>query len=328
MIRSAWKRFSLSAGEWYHQFGMFFRPGITLGFCLLVGLILDGICLLAAVLLKNHLHAELAGFFTVRELLFAMASGVTASAIVSICIEGSSNYKRNTIRLITLSDYLSIISSYDTRIASILKVTEKYELSQESPSDRLPAVLQMLPEIIPVLKQAYETQTEYLSEKEVYSIKIILQNYQFIERSIQLYIETRSPAGCAAPARRPDSVPDHVWDALPREWQVQMHYKQYQDAFEQTAKWICQNRLIAFGAGIIPVGTKYLSDEISFSDINSDISEDDTPADPMDRMSASITISHICKDIDDTMHELLKIVRREPYWWKYINLQEKYRKSE
>lgn len=47
-----------------------------------------------------------------------MVTGVTASALVSICIEGASNYRENCRRYIILSDYLSAIFHYELEMLS------------------------------------------------------------------------------------------------------------------------------------------------------------------------------------------------------------------
>ncbi len=57
-----------------------------------------------------------------------MITGVTASALVSICVEGASNYRQSCKRFIMLSDYLSIIFHYEPEIQSYLKVYREDEM--------------------------------------------------------------------------------------------------------------------------------------------------------------------------------------------------------
>lgn len=48
-------------------------------------------------------------------------------------------------------------------------------------------------------------------------------------------------------------------------------------------------------------GTKYLPEEISFSDINSESEENDAPADFIDCTSAAVTTIRMCMDIGKTL---------------------------
>ena len=162
---------------------MFFCPSTTILFCVYTCLILIFLCLTLAFFLRSYLTVELLSIFTLKDLLFAMITGVTASALVSICVEGASNYRQSCKRFIMLSDYLSIIFHYEPEIQSYLKVYREDEMISKKP-DRLQAVFYRLPKLIPVLQNTINNKREYLTTQEICEIQNVLKTYERIESII------------------------------------------------------------------------------------------------------------------------------------------------
>lgn len=251
--------------EQKNRLRMFFRPGTTILFCIFACLFLILLCFLTAFLLRNHLQDELFGMFTPKDLLFAMVTGVTASALVSICIEGASNYRENCRRYIILSDYLSAVFHYELEIRSYLKVAEEnIEASEKAEAsekpDRLQAVSHQLPKLIPVLQNTMENKREFLSLKEAFEVQNILNTYEHYESVVyQHLLERMKPI---RGTKRPKNMSKRAWDSMPESWQAHLSAEERFGEIRQLAHRLCQLGITGFENPEIPVGVSYLLHEI------------------------------------------------------------------
>lgn len=312
---------------------MFFCPSTTILFCVYTCLILIFLCLTLAFFLRSYLTVELLSIFTLKDLLFAMITGVTASALVSICVEGASNYRQSCKRFIMLSDYLSIIFHYEPEIQSYLKVYREDEMISKKP-DRLQAVFYRLPKLIPVLQNTINNKREYLTTQEICEIQNVLKTYERIESIIceHLMHQAKFTKG----TKRPKNVSQNVWDSLPASWQTQLSFEERYEEIRQLAKRICQLGIFQFGNQEIPVGAIYLDytslkDEMDEGDRNFYLDnkdpdlvqeEEGNDKDESTKLFESEMLSLSCLEIDQYMQRILKLAKNEPGWWIYARIME------
>lgn len=147
---------------------MAFRPAGMILFCLGLTLIISIPCVL---LMMNNPQDS-----TVYSIAMAILTGVVASGLVSISIEGVNNYRHNRARFVVLNEYLYIISMYESFVewashGDYSVYTEEYELHLKDGdfelSNREKAVCELILDIGPIIDKAVDTGKDYLSIKEL-----------------------------------------------------------------------------------------------------------------------------------------------------------------
>lgn len=131
-------------------------------------------------------------------IIFALTTGAAASFFVSIIVEMSSNFKHNRLAWHELQEYYRVLMNYEGNKQVAMQLTphqraenkayEEYlaaggsEKKSEAykPKDIIQTTWREIPEIIPVFKRTISEKKEFLSEKEIEELEIILSEYETI----------------------------------------------------------------------------------------------------------------------------------------------------
>ena len=197
--KDAWIRRcrKLKAG-WFRVIGSLrrmFDPFIVIGFICAVMLTVTVISIIVMQKVEND-----------HGIPMAIMTGVWASGVLAVFMEMANNYRRNTVREVVLSKLLSFLVHYDPNIerrcgrndrgqsvadmrSNVAKgKKDTYTLSTEDDEDGLDslcttksaAILSLLPDAIPLVKDAYENHSGELKGKEVISLSLILMTYDML----------------------------------------------------------------------------------------------------------------------------------------------------
>lgn len=135
--------------------------------------------------------------------IFALTTGAAASFFVSIIVEMSSNFKHNRLAWHELQEYYRVLMNYEGNKQVAMQLTphqraenkayEEYlaaggsEKKSEAykPKDIIQTTWREIPEIIPVFKRTISEKKEFLSEKEIEELEIILSEYETIRFAVK-----------------------------------------------------------------------------------------------------------------------------------------------
>lgn len=136
-------------------------------------------------------------------IIFALTTGAAASFFVSIIVEMSSNFKYNRLAWHELQEYYRALMNYEGNKQVAMQLTphqraenkayEEYLATGGSlekresykPKDIIQATWAEIPEIIPVFKRTISEKKEFLSEKEIEELEIILSEYKTIRFAVR-----------------------------------------------------------------------------------------------------------------------------------------------
>lgn len=136
-------------------------------------------------------------------IIFALTTGAVASFFVSIIVEMSSNFKYNRLAWHELQEYYRALMNYEGNKQVAMQLTpyqraenkayEEYlaaggsEEKREAykPKDIIQATWGEIPEIIPVFKRTISEKKEFLNEKEIEELEIILSEYKTIRFAVR-----------------------------------------------------------------------------------------------------------------------------------------------
>lgn len=136
-------------------------------------------------------------------IIFALTTGAVASFFVSIIVEMSSNFKHNRLAWHELQEYYRALMKYEGNKQVAMQLTphqraenkayEEYlaaggrEEKREAykPKDIIQTTWREIPEIIPVFKRTISEKKEFLSEKEIEELEIILSEYETIRFAVK-----------------------------------------------------------------------------------------------------------------------------------------------
>ncbi len=178
-----------------------FTPMIVIAVEAITVLLIDLICIAAMCGVERGTVAY--------DVAFAIMTGLTASGVLAVATEMSNNYRRNAIRLLTLSGLFSFLVHYEMSVAMETKdfdyqrmhkdfmkqiYGENWEpadnVSENPPSQpHVVAVLEKLPEMIPLVKDAYQNHCTELKKAEVFLLKSILYEHKEICFLFKLVLE-------------------------------------------------------------------------------------------------------------------------------------------
>ncbi len=190
--------------RWYSFKGKvahLFTPMIVIAVEAITVLLIDLICIVLMCCVGRENVAY--------DVAFAIMTGITASGLLAVATEMSNNYRRNSIRLLTLSDLFSFLVHYERNIAIasgkfdsqrmqkdfMRELQIEAEEGGENTSDdllaqlRVVAVLEKLPKMIPLVKDAYQNHCTELKTAEVFLLKSILYHYKTLLTLFQLALE-------------------------------------------------------------------------------------------------------------------------------------------
>lgn len=136
-------------------------------------------------------------------IIFALTTGAAASFFVSIIVEMSSNFKHNRLAWHELQEYYRALMKYEGNKQVAMQLTphqraenkayEEYlaaggrEEKREAykPKDIIQTTWREMPEIIPFFKRTISEKKEFLSEKEIEELEIILSEYETIRFAVK-----------------------------------------------------------------------------------------------------------------------------------------------
>ncbi len=168
-----------------------FKPSIVIFAEFLTMLVFNVICIIVMSANENNTPPY--------NIALAIMTGITASGFLAVVTEMSNNFRKNSIRNITLGSLFSFLSTYE---CNMLIYTGKFDSKKlekkllgdlnkekEETSDivndllcesRAAAVLEVLPELMPLVKDAYENHSLELKQKEVEILKDIISYYDIV----------------------------------------------------------------------------------------------------------------------------------------------------
>ena len=294
-----------------------FDPFIVIGFICAVMLVVTMISIIAMQ------KAEID-----HGIPMAIMTGVWASGVLAAFMEMANNYRRNTVREVVLSKLFSFLVHYDSNIErhcgrsvhgqwladtrnNIGKGKEDINVtSMEDDEEELErlcmtksaAILSLLPEAIPPIKDAYENHSGELKGKEVMTLSLILMTYDTLVSIVSntLYCLTDSLEIEETYDMR-HKLSSHVYEQLMEYMEVSHKNNHYSDELlRKIAESIIQEGDVSLKRlGIV------LSDDIQ----NERIDSQDAVG---EENEAGITLSMILHQIDRDIRELQKLAIRAP----------------
>jgi hypothetical protein len=317
-----------------YKIGFLFRPilPVAISFAFLV---------LSSALLVVILH-KLDANSKIYQVLLAILTGVTASLLIAIIMEMFNNYHFNVKRQRELRVYLRVISSYEHRLRSIMKVNTRND--NELGSGRVCAVFCLLNEIIFNLRGVLKSR-DYLTQSEITEIDSILHEYSNVVKIIWsnlLYDFTRlvdeELESHDELIRPPESIETYdssePTSSVGQRTETLSDYPSLLELLENEARrYVKMERDIAF-YDESPEHLEYLVEKMLFlersvfegyfevtdsryeSVMNEGKKIENDPIDCANMYEyRSDMISLACGKIDQSMHKLRKKVAKEPNFW-------------
>lgn len=258
----------------------------------------------------------------------AIMTGVWASGVLAVFMEMANNYRRNTVREVVLSKLLSFLVHYDSNIERFCGRNDRGRIltdmrrnvakgkkdtnttSMEDDEDDLEclcmtksaAILSLLPEAIPLVKDAYENHSGEMKRKEVISLSLILMTYDTLISIVSntLYCLTDSPEIEEMYDMR-HKLSSHVYEQLMEYMEVSHKNNRYSD---ELLRKIAESIIQEGDASLKRLGI-VLSDDIQNESI-------DTENAVEEENEIGFTLSMILYQIDTDIRELQKLAIRAP----------------
>lgn len=297
-------------------------------------------------------------------IVFALTTGAVASFFVSIIVEMSSNFKHNQLAWHELQEYYRALMNYEGNKQVAMQLTphqrsenkayEEYlaaggreeKCEANKPKDIIQTTWREIPEIIPVFKRTIGEKKEFLSEKEIEELEIILSEYETIRFAVRTRI-LMSPMTYDV-LNNPDeeflksiytedviiNMPKWIKTDLARK-ESEKACERYIDAILSDAK-LLQEFMKDYD--VSEIGLNQYRDEVdeqeSAEDTESDfeyneqedeeafrrkIEESDQQMEIEDRPFWSHQLSQCCKNISESVDKLEKCVAKKPYYGILIN---------
>lgn len=141
--------------------------------------------------------------------VFALTTGAVGSSIVSFVVELTSNYKHNKLAWYELKGYYSALLDFGTFKQILMgksapqlalkKAREEFldaggldDPDEEEPKDEIQAIWEILPKLMPVLKETYKNKKEFLSDIEITHLNTILSCYEQISFVVRTNVSLSS----------------------------------------------------------------------------------------------------------------------------------------
>lgn len=151
------------------------------------------------------------------DVLFALLTGVVASLLVSVTMEASNNFRKNTRRALELAEYFMTFYDFEInkgvsmqldsfihsefleryRKAEGQETTDESNEAEENlkeedfmdpPLDDIQIVWDMLPELIPVFQKVFEEEREFLLYKEAEALRNILSSHRQMQDFLKVFV--------------------------------------------------------------------------------------------------------------------------------------------
>ncbi len=225
------------------------------------------IIVMAAVVLGSVMHFS--DNIAVENITLAVATGIIASATLAGFTELASNYRRNAVRNLTLSEVWSFLARYEFEVETrcgqfdIKKSNRDFEVSlglissegeaetgDEEPDEplnktRVGAVLDVVPKAIPMLQDVYDNHAGELTSNELISLKSILTTYGYIATEVRMVLAQKSdlmfgePYEAEMQSLLEAKFPAVIMDSL-REVRVDLAMDIWKEELEKAAGMIVQ----------------------------------------------------------------------------------------
>lgn len=176
-----------------------FYPMINLIVCSIFTFILFVIL----IIVSNLIPKDSIGY----SIVYALATGAIGSFFVSIIVEMSSNYRHNELAFNELQDYHQTFISFELAKQSLFqylptqskekKALGKYKIASDKfedclfeENDIIQFTWQQLHKVVPIMKNTLENKKEFLSNKEIKWLSLIISDYNAIRRDLLFILDT------------------------------------------------------------------------------------------------------------------------------------------
>ena len=136
---------------------------------------------------------------------FALMTGASSSFFVSLVVELSSNYRHNKLAWYELEDYYKELLDYEYEKNSLmgkdilqlvmmgdleesLSPDNEGDINREEVKDKIQVTWELLPKLVPVLKETYKNKKEYLTNNELDNIRTILERLDSIKTVVRRHV--------------------------------------------------------------------------------------------------------------------------------------------
>lgn len=301
----------------------FFTPFFAIGFCL--------ICMLALIIILLFPMLFLTKGSFAYDVLFALLTGVVASLLVSVTIEASNNFRKNTRRALELAEYFMTFYDFETnkgvrmQLDSFIhsELMERYRKSEEQettdesdeaeetsreegfigpPLDDIQIVWHMLPKLMPVFQEVYEEEREFLLYKEAEALRNILSLYRQMKEILKSFVlmDVKGQYGDERDIEFLDNwLPQSLKENLSKDFLRSLGMLEVDQAMDKITNQIFFDPVILESAlDDIPVGRDFL--------------KEDENSDQNDMYEESCIMSMYCENILTEMEILEKEAMKQP----------------
>ena len=136
---------------------------------------------------------------------FALMTGASSSFFVSLVVELSSNYRHNKLAWYELEDYYKELLDYEYEKNSLmgkdilqlvmmgdleesLSPDNEGDINREEVKDKIQVTWELLPKLVPVLKETYKNKKEFLTDNELDNIRTILERLDSIKTVVRNHV--------------------------------------------------------------------------------------------------------------------------------------------
>lgn len=173
-----------------------FYPKATLLTCVIAALVIG---LVLGIALMNTSRGSVS-----YDALLAVMTGATASFLVAIIVELSSNYKSSRLAWHELQEYYRVVTDYESMKRILMRglflderpgdgaedgarESECADCDEgDAPKDIVQATWKQLPEIMPTLKRTVADKKAFLTEKEIFNLEMLVFYYDGIRHEVAM----------------------------------------------------------------------------------------------------------------------------------------------
>lgn len=343
LLKEKWAEFRCKLFYLVNPFGV-------IGTCLAVTAVIDAICVF---LIARDINTPL------YDVLLAILTGFTASAAVAIFIEMANNYQCNEKRWLQMAPLFNALTNYeqelqiwtkdfdssratidfqrrlhselvregsetqekaDTALKKIEKAEELFGDDLLEKCDRVEAVFEKLPELIPLLRDAYTNHSDLFRRPELESMALVLSDHHSICRTVKHVLMSQSGMKFGRNRGEEEQILSWLSPSVLRELDDGLITSLAIQAWEKQLEQLAETLVDSGPLKLNWLGIK-LSDQLVDIDIDdeSEITIADGDDDEYD-LSFSRIISIEVAEIDRELATLQKIIRTEPSfntWYEY-----------
>lgn len=296
-----------------------FYPLTTIIACIVLAIIVNGVLVLGITKVKSS--------SITYDVLFAIVTGVTASAIISIVIELSNNYKNNRLAWLELQEYYLTILSYEKDknfkmgnnkfLRAEKKAIEDFiaeggvidDNNRRITMDEVQVVWNSLPVLIPVLKRTLDGKLACLTDREIKAIENIFEEYKIVKAGMEDIIRTiffKDNNLIITDEEMSKKYSRIIYERMP-EWMKQNIVKSEKEKLMKSMKDIFLSDPILLKSCI----EEYNISKAIIKDFETQV--EDLEDEEFDKMFTACIISESCQKIDNEIMKLEHNIMKKPY---------------